>query len=189
VGRPTRRQNLRNNERCFSVKAKDYQRGLTATMLRSILRYDRKSGYFTWLKVLPNTTTVAVGSRAGGLHKSTGYWIIKIDGVRYSASRLAVLYVTGKWPKQQVDHKDLDRANNKWRNLRDATNQTNQLNTAARKNNKLHYKNIVRRRQRFHARITVKGVRVHLGYFGTIQEAAAAHARAAYKHHGQFART
>lgn len=65
----------------------------------------------------------------------SGYIAISIDSKKYLAHRLAWLYMTGEWPENQTDHIDHVRDNNKWDNLRKATNQENLKNQSIRKNN------------------------------------------------------
>jgi HNH endonuclease len=61
----------------------------------------------------------AAGAVAGSLN-SSGYLIIGIDYRRYLAHRLAFLWVEGRWP-DGIDHCNLDRKDNRWCNLREAT--------------------------------------------------------------------
>lgn len=61
--------------------------------------------------------------------------IIKIDGVRYYASRLAWKVVYGTDPQYEIDHIDNDRLNNSIINLRDVSHDVNQLNRIDTKRN------------------------------------------------------
>lgn len=106
---------------------------LTADRLRELLSYDPETGDFVWL-VSPRRN-VAAGTLAGSVH-SKGYLHIRVDCGLYLSHRLARLYVTGEWPAALVDHRDGDKRNNRYSNLRDATTQTNKQNTRhAYKNN------------------------------------------------------
>src|SRR5215472_5251203 len=107
---------------------------LTAERLREYLEYDHETGIFRYRKPKPK---VRVGEVAGYLYDASVYRparpsrpviSLKIDGRSYLAHRLAWLYVTGEWPKGQIDHIDLDATNNRWVNLRAADNGKNGAN-------------------------------------------------------------
>lgn len=159
---------------------------LTAEYVRSILHYNRRTGVFKWRKMLsPNGL---VGTVAGG---------VQLDGIRigiknkgYFAHRLAWLYVTGEWPKFEIDHKDTDQYNNCWNNLRDATSSQNQCNHKVHANNKCGVKGIcfIQRTQKWMASIGKDKKVYDLGQFSTAEEARQAYQNAAKKLHGAFAR-
>lgn len=52
---------------------------------------------------------------------------------------------TGTWPVDQLDHCDRDKSNNRIENLRECSNQQNQMNRGVRVDNKLGYQNISER--------------------------------------------
>lgn len=54
--------------------------------------------------------------------------MIRIRGRLYYSARLAVFYVTGEWPKDEVDHIDRDPSNDRWVNIREATSSQNKYN-------------------------------------------------------------
>lgn len=85
--------------------------------LQSLLDYEPHTGLFFWLV---NRGSVQKGDLAGFLDDK-GYIRICINGRGYRAHRLAFLYMTGRWPKETIDHKDRVRTNNEWSNLREAT--------------------------------------------------------------------
>lgn len=122
--------------------------------------------------------------------KPNGYIIIVIDGHRYRAHRLAVLYITGKWPKAQVDHRDTVRSHNWWSNLREATSQQNGANRRANKNNKAGFKGIFwsKKREKWVAKITPGRRQIHLGVYEDPRDAHAAYAVACVKYYGKFGR-
>lgn len=159
---------------------------LSAEYVRSILHYDPATGGFTWL-VRPSNR-VKIGGPAGNIGKKIGLQI-SIDGRKYLGSRLAWLYMTGEWPKDEIDHSDLNRSNSKWENLRPATRSENQWNHGAH-NPKSKIKGVHWHPQSggWIARIWKHGHAIYLGYFKDKQEAAAAYAAAAKQHHGEFAR-
>jgi len=66
---------------------------------------------------------------ANGSYDHYGYLIIKIKGKQYKAHRLVYLYFNGKFPKNEIDHINRIRSDNKIENLRDVTRQQNMDNT------------------------------------------------------------
>jgi len=162
---------------------------ITADYVRSILEYDRETGAFWW-KVYRANKAVA-GSRAGCRSKSHGYIVIKINSLAVLAHRLAWLYMTGEWPAHEVDHRDLNRANNAWSNLRQATHGQNQSNGRPYRNNKTGLKGAYphsRRPGKFIAKIRSNSVLTTLGVFDTAVAAHAAYVIAAEAKHGEFRR-
>ena len=159
----------------------------SATYLRYRLRYSRQTGVFTWR--VSRSNKLKEGDVAGHLH-SHGYVHIQIDSKIYKAHRLAWLYVTGKWPKKDVEHKNTNKADNKWRNLRLANDSQNQANSRRRKDNTTGLKSVCYRKDcgKWRARLQVRGVRLCLGNFTSAKLAHAAYIAAAKKHFGEFAR-
>ena len=99
--------------------------------LKELLHYSPETGYFTWILSIGK---VKKGDIAGTL-TNDGYIMIGVNKGLYLAHRLACLYMTGVWPKEQMDHGDHIRSNNKWDNLTEATNSQNQRNAGKRKDN------------------------------------------------------
>ena len=117
-----------------------------------------------------------------------GYRNITVAGQRLYEHRVAWFYMTGDWPADMIDHKDLNRANNAWSNLREATNQNNMRNGSLRKDNKSGFKGVTWRpdQQRWRATIKFNGKQNHVGNFKTKEEAAAAYDAAALTYFGEF---
>ncbi len=171
---------------------------LTYERLVEVLVYDPATGIFTWLARAVRSDNLRAGrswnaryagKRAGSLNKVLGYRMIDIDDNPYLEHRLAVLYVTGAWPEDQVDHKNTDKGSNPWENLRDADNSRNMMNRGPQVNNSLGLKGVSSVRGGFFARINYGGVSKYLGYFDDPYEAHAAYCAAAEKYHGEFARS
>ncbi len=159
---------------------------LTAERLRSVLSYDQESGLFTWL--VATSRRIRVGAQAGSVSKRDGYIELRIDGELYKAHRLAFLYMNGEWPKEDVDHIDGRRANNRWVNLRDVSRRVNQQNRhRAQANNSNGMLGVTRdkRRPGFVARIKLPGnsSTTHLGQFKTAEEAHTAYLAAKRVNH------
>lgn len=88
----------------------------------------------------------------------------------------------------QVDHRDLNRLNNRKENLRLATNRQNHANRPAQRNNTTGFKGVTKTKTAYLARICVNQKSIHLGSFRDPIEAACAYNVAATRHFGEFAR-
>lgn len=160
---------------------------LTADRLREVVDYDPGTGVFTWKA--STRGHVKKGSVAGSV-KERGYRGIGIDGILYREHRLAFLYQTGEWPKEQIDHINGVRDDNRYANLREATNAENRRNSKRRVNNRSGFKGVSWHNQsrRWRARIKLHGKSTHLGLFASKENAYAAYCAAAEKYHGEFGR-
>jgi len=150
------------------------------------LDYDPATGIFRWRETRPK---VVVGAVAGTLQHS--YWMIHFRGVDYHAHRLAWLYMRGRWPDGDIDHRNGNRLDNRIDNLREATRSQNNANTRLPRHNTSGFKGVSYYRQtgRWMAYIRHEGRRYYLGMFTTAGEAAAAYDAAAIRLKGEFART
>jgi hypothetical protein len=160
---------------------------LTAERLRELLAYNAETGVF--INRVNRGTTGKAGCRVGA-RDGRGYIAMNIEGRLYVAHRLAWLYVTGEWPSDQIDHINGLRDDNRFANLREATNAKNRLNSKRRADNASGFKGVSweRRRSVWIANIQKGNRRFYLGQFATPEEAHAAYCLAAEKHHGDFAR-
>ena len=157
---------------------------LSAEFVRTLFDYDPETGFL----IHKARFGVIAGKRAGCVN--SGYRRVKIHGTPYQEHRIIWLWVTGEWPENDVDHEDLDKTNNKWKNLRKATRSQNALNAGGRTIRK--YGSLKGARYRvgqgnWQAMIRV-GKIVYLGTFATEIEAHAAYLEAAKKLAGEFAR-
>lgn len=113
---------------------------LTQDTLKEYLRYEPETGNFYRVKINPTARHIRVGDLAGS-DDGQGYLKISLLGKRYSAHRLAFLYMTGKFPRM-VDHIDCNKSNNTWTNLREVTVAQNNYNRKVQANNKAGIKNV-----------------------------------------------
>lgn len=161
---------------------------LTRRRLKQLLRYNKKTGIFCWLEV--RHWKRPKNSIAGSVMKN-GYVGIGIEGKKYYAHRLACLYVLGYWPPRQLDHRDGNRVNNIWTNLRQATNSQNHRNQLKGGGRASIFKGVTRlhKNKKWMAYIKYDGVFRYLGSFERDIDAALAYDYAAIKNFGRFAKT
>jgi len=142
-------------------------------------------GLFYWnVKASYNTI---VGGVAGSLN-SKGYVVISVCGRLYLGHRLAWLYMTGEWPKDEIDHKDTIKNNNKWENLREANRFNNCSNGGKRTLNKSGLKGVSwnKSNSKWVAQIMSNRKKYHLGYFHNKEDAHKAYCEASEKLHQEF---
>lgn len=171
------------------------ERNMSIEELRELLAYEPDTGIVRW-RVQP-ATNVFPGSEAGCLSQD-GYMKITIRGMYFRLHRVIWAIVTGQWPPVTIDHKDLDRANNRWSNLRLATMSEQNRNRGAagivgRSGVKgvswCEFEGRWRVQIRAPAEDGSRGRRKYVGSFATVEAGAAAYAAAVAEHHGEFART
>lgn len=162
---------------------------ITVSRLKELLNYSPETGKFTRIKFDVPGNRHLVGNIAGSFC-SNGYHNICVDGRTYKAHRLAWLYMTGKWPNHQIDHANGNRGDNRFSNLREATNSQNQQNRGIQTSNTSGHKGVhyFPRKRPWRASIRRAGKQIHLGCFATKEEAAKAYADAAKIYHGKFAK-
>ncbi|EKS6407596.1 HNH endonuclease [Enterobacter hormaechei] len=159
---------------------------LTQNRLKEVLRYDPSTGVFYWLN--PTAYCMHPGDVAGFVDY-TGYAYIKVDKVKYSAHRLAWIYVYGHSPIEQIDHINNVRSDNRIVNLRLATRSQNMMNQPARKGSISGVKGVSwdKKMQSWRARCQANGERINIGWFDSIEEAAESLRVYRQQYHGEFA--
>ncbi len=145
--------------------------------VRECLSYCPVSGVLTWKKKVAQRTRV--GGIAGQLNKVSGYWQCSFKSRSHQAHRLAFFWMTAAWPIGHIDHKNGDRADNRWENLRDVTRVENSQNQR-----RSHFDNKScgllgvtwnKRDKRWSAAVWVGGKRKHIGNFFTPEQAHSAY--------------
>lgn len=154
--------------------------------LKVLLEYNPATGEFFW-KITDRACKT--GELAGSIYKN-GYRYIQICGLDYRAGRLAWFYMTGEDPLDFIDHKDGVRDNNRFHNLRKATNSQNQANRGAPINNTSGFKGVTWQasRGKWLARITVNNHSKNLGRYDNLPDAVRAYRAAAIAAWGEFAK-
>jgi len=156
--------------------------------LRERLTYNSETGDLLWRTQVPSCAAM-IGKPAGSV-KTNGYVCISLHGVSYLAHRLVWKLMTGADPINQIDHIDGDRSNNKWSNLRAASNRENCINSRVRRNNKSGATGVCWHGQRGKWRAYIVDAQrrhVSLGLFDDQNDAKRARLLAAEKFYGEFA--
>lgn len=180
---------------------------VTPDQLRDLLDYDPDTGRLTWrdrpIKYFPDGPgrysavrnqkvfqSLFAGRPALTARNPGGYLRGNIFGRSVMAHRAAFCLMTGRWPKSQIDHINGDRADNRWVNLREATNRQNQHNQASAKGSSSRFVGVSQCREsgRWAAYICPDGTKVHLGNFLLEEDAARARDAAAKDMFGAYAR-
>jgi hypothetical protein len=158
---------------------------ITHEELINLINYDPLSGIMTW-KV--ERYKAPKGEECGWL-TDQGYRSVKVLSKTYLVHRLAWFYMTSNWPKELIDHKNGNRTDNRFENLREATRQQNGRNGRRHKDNKCGYKGVRwhKAAQKWVAQIGVEGKRLHIGSFDKIEDAVDAYRKSAILHYGEFA--
>ena len=156
---------------------------LTQSQLKFRLDYNQDTGIFTWITVNDYTHNVKVGDVAGSVNDQ-GYTKIMIKGKHYSAHRLAFLYVEGGFPVDCVDHINGIKSDNRFVNLRYATNSENSKNKSKYKCNKSGFTGVGwhKRDRVWVASIRVERKPIHLGNFKNLSDAVLARVNASEKY-------
>ena len=135
-----------------------------------------------------------LGQHAGhvaGYPNGNGYLRVDMKGdgrrLRAYVHQIAIAMMTGAWP-EAVDHRNLDKTDNRFENLRECSRAENMRNCTQRSHSRQPYKGVRKQRNRWQARIRVDHREIHLGSFLTAEEAQASYAAAAEKFHGEFGR-
>lgn len=136
---------------------------LNAARLRELFNYDENTGSLTWaVKRGP-----AQPGDAAGIVSNRGHIKVKVHGKSYQAHRIIWAMVTGEWPPMDVDHRDCNKTNNRWANLRLASASMNAQNICRpRKSNTSGFLGVYTLKAKpgwFFASIKLGGASVQLG--------------------------
>jgi hypothetical protein len=109
--------------------------------------------------------------------------LIGVDKEDFFAHRLAYFYVMGEWPPHFMDHVNGLRSDNRWGNIRQATQQENMQNMKFGTKAILPGVSPSTNGRAFRANITSRGKRLCLGTFATPELAHAAYIQAKRIYH------
>lgn len=161
---------------------------LTQQRLRELVDYNPETGVFLWRS---NTSKYPAQSlkREGKLASTVnghGYNLLYLDGEKFYASRLAWLYMTGRWPDAYIDHENQARADDRWVNLREATPSDNSQNRKLPSNNTSGCRGVIPQNGGWIVRVTVRGKVHYGGTFRNFDDAVIAREAMAIRLHGEF---
>lgn len=158
--------------------------------LRQCLSYCPVTGKFIWIKTIHSHAVFA--SEAGTISKK-GYRVIQFQKKLFRGNRLAVFFMTGKWPTGVVDHKNGNKSDDSWNNLRDVNQSQNMRNQhVPHKRNSSGFIGVSYHKVtgKWVAQLNYKDVKKkHIGSFNTPEEAAVAYhnAKAEYERRNSIA--
>jgi hypothetical protein len=158
--------------------------------LRQRLRYEPETGKLYWLECASTSkkwNTRYAGAEALGTVNASGHKYGSVTGCKLKAHRVVWALHYGVWPDGDIDHINQQPADNRIENLRVATKSDNMRNVARTRANTSGATGVVwyKRKAKWHARITVDGRQLSLGYYDRFEDAASArkHADARWGFH------
>jgi hypothetical protein len=166
-----------------------------AEYLNECLKYTKSTGELLW-RVRPDnhfsSPRIAKGwnTKYAGTLAGNGLGSFRLDHEEYQAHRVIWVMVTGTDPgKLEIDHRDTDPTNNRWRNLRLATRSNQTHNTSRRILNTSGVKGVHwnSRDQRWVVQVRVNRRMGFRGDFIELEEAVRAVNRARKRLHASFA--
>ena len=148
----------------------------------------RPSYYFKDIGKYKSWNTRYAHTIINHISKSTGYITTSIFNNNCELHTLIYILMTGEFPENTIDHKDTNKTNNTWHNLREATQQQNSVNKSVRSDNLLKVKGVTKNGNGYMARLNINKKCKYLGTFNTIDEAKLVYDTEAKKEHLTFFR-
>jgi len=155
---------------------------ISASDLKSLVRYDAKTGDLFWLPREPASpyvktwNTKHAGQKAFCTVTTYGYVKGYIYNRPYHAHRVAYALYYGQWPQGHIDHINGITSDNRIANLRDVTRQENQRNLRRSVSNTSGITGVgwCKITNKWKAQIQADKIRKHLGVFERFEDAVAA---------------
>ena len=157
---------------------------VTQELLKEHFEY--RDGHLFWAK--PTARCVKINQQFGCYDKD-GYRVGRLKGKLYKEHRLIWLYYNSKWPKDQIDHINGVKDDNRIENLRECTHQQNMFNKKSY-GKASQYKGVCwsKQNKKWVAGYRYKRKRYYVGYYDTELEAAKAYDLATESIHKNFQR-
>ena len=169
---------------------------LTQEYLKECVTYDPETGSFAWnerpihhfkdsekqkwqtKEIIHKNWNNRYANKLSGNLSPINYITIRMNNKSYLAHRLAWLYMEGYFPEYCIDHKNKNRSDNRWSNLRHVTHQCNMQNTKIRSDNTSGITGVsvvkVTNPKTWSVGIEISGKYKHIGTFNNINDAAMA---------------
>lgn len=156
--------------------------------VRSRFSYDLTTGILSYRVPPPNQSASLIGKEAGYLRQTKYgiYRVVKFGKIAVYAHRLIWFYMLARWPEGLIDHKDGDTLNNRFFNLRPATQSKNKSNCLKYRSNTSGFKGVTKCKGKWKAQITFQSRIYYLGLYATPEEAHAAYLAKAKELQGVF---
>lgn len=137
--------------------------------LKTLFSYDPDTGVIRWIAKGKGM----IKKKAAGTLLHSGYLGICIGPKRWQAHRIAWALHHGAWPKDQIDHINGIKTDNRICNLREATNSQNGKNLKLSKANKSGVKGVCfcKQTNKWRALIKVNFKQIDLGRFTDLKDA------------------
>ena len=172
-------------------------------LLRKLLDYNPETGVLTWRERgielfadVPERSRICASWNARFANKPVtctkdGYLVVRIFAINLRAHRVVWAMHHGRWPEDQIDHVNHDRADNRLENLRHVGRVENARNMSLRHDSKSGVTGVswIAKRQRWYASIWTGGRTKNLGFYRRKADAIVARKRAEaalgfHKNHG-----
>lgn len=137
-------------------------------LIKEYIHYEPETGELFWKK--SPALWIKPGDKAGCLNQN-GYIHVILKGKCLKAHRVAWLLSYGDWPKQQIDHINNIRTDNRISNLRDVDEQTNQSKKKCHQEGILWGTSFHKKTKTYAARFSFEKKIYCIGYYKTREEA------------------
>ncbi len=177
----------------------DYVRQCLAHKDGRVYWLKRPREHFANERAWSRFNTMFAGKEAGCKHIKKGVsrgkrytqkprWVVRLNELGIDRHVLVWIIIKGEIPSSELDHKNRDTLDDRIDNLRVATRQQQGQNTSLSSSNTSGYKGVSwsKAAQKWKATIRVNGKDVHLGVFGSAEQASLAYKSAAQEHFGEF---
>lgn len=143
---------------------------LTKKEVRYLFDYNAKTGEL--IRKVQTSNRVKIGDVVGSIN-SRGYLQVRINNRLRTVHRIVFLWHYGTMPKDQIDHINQTKTDNRIENLRDVTNTVNSMNSSLSSRNRSGFNGVHwnARLKKWNAAITVNYKRISLGWFDKLNSA------------------